>query len=76
MELLVLFPLFTFAQVSGQLLLKTENINVLIGREVFLKPSDIQFQNSTYDAVCKVEVINDEPMTQQVGVLIPQKSPS
>ncbi|GIY43648.1 FRAS1-related extracellular matrix protein 1 [Caerostris darwini] len=68
----ILFPFIIFVQVSGQLLLKTEEIHVLIGREVFLKPTDIQFQNSTHDAVCKVEVINNEPMTQQVGSLIPQ----
>ncbi|CAL1281073.1 unnamed protein product [Larinioides sclopetarius] len=72
MELYLLFPLFMFAQTSCQLLSKIEDIHVLIGREVFLTPTDIQFQNSTQGSVCKVEVINNEPMTQQVGVLIPQ----
>ncbi|XP_055926402.1 FRAS1-related extracellular matrix protein 1-like isoform X1 [Argiope bruennichi] len=72
MELYLLFPLFMFVHASGHLLSKIEDIHVLIGREVFLKPTDIQFQNLTNDSVCKIEVINNEPMTQQVGVLIPQ----
>ncbi|KAG8178825.1 hypothetical protein JTE90_015378 [Oedothorax gibbosus] len=55
-----------------QLLLNKENVVVQIGREVFLKPTDLQFQNSTQGSVCKVEVIGNEPMTQQVGLLLPQ----
>lgn len=68
----ILFSFAIFLQASSQLLLKKENILVLIGREVYLKPSDLQFQNSSDEAVCKVEVISNEPMTQQVGVLLPQ----
>lgn len=68
----ILFSFAVFLQVSSQLLLKKENIVVLIGREVYLKPTDLQFQNTTQASVCKVEVIGNEPMTQQVGLLLPQ----
>lgn len=70
LSLLMLFPLFT--EVFCQLLIKKENVRVLIGREVLISSSNLQFANSSDDSVCKVEVVTNEPMTQQVGLFEPQ----
>lgn len=68
--LYILFPLFS--EVICQLLLRKENVRVLIGREVYISSSHLQFINSSDDSVCKVEVISNEPMAQQVGLFEPQ----
>ncbi|XP_035228266.1 FRAS1-related extracellular matrix protein 1-like, partial [Stegodyphus dumicola] len=72
MKMILLFFLLLCTQVLSQILSKRNDIKVFIGREVLIKPADLQFQNSTQGAACKVEVVTKEPVTQQVGVLKPQ----
>lgn len=72
MKLFIYILLPLFSEVISQILLKKENIRVLIGREVYISSSNLQFINSSDDSVCKVEVVSNEPMTQQVGLFEPQ----
>lgn len=67
---IVLFVCFSNA--LSQLLVHKNDIEVPIGREVFLKPSDLYFHHSILDEICKVEVLENEPITQRVGLFEPR----
>ncbi|KFM81802.1 hypothetical protein X975_09815, partial [Stegodyphus mimosarum] len=47
MKIILLFFLLLCTQVLSQMLSKRNDIKVFIGREVLIKPADLQFQNST-----------------------------
>lgn len=63
---------FCASNVLSQLLVHKNDIEVPIGREVFLKPSDLYFHHLILDEICKVEVLENEPITQRVGLFEPR----
>ncbi|XP_013786136.2 FRAS1-related extracellular matrix protein 1-like [Limulus polyphemus] len=51
---------------------QTRDIDVAIGRGVFLQPQDLIFHGIGADDICRLEVVSVEPMSQRVGVLEPK----
>ncbi|XP_023221594.1 FRAS1-related extracellular matrix protein 1-like [Centruroides sculpturatus] len=56
----------------AQLLLYSKEIEVPIGREIYLTKNDLLFHTIDKGLICKVEVVTNEPMTQRVGLFEPQ----
>ncbi|KAK3090222.1 hypothetical protein FSP39_010172 [Pinctada imbricata] len=68
-----LLCLLFFYVASGQLLLVSKKeVTVKIGRDVYLKRDDLVFTKTTKGEECRVEVVQNDPITQRVGYLEPQ----
>ncbi|KAH3695332.1 FRAS1-related extracellular matrix protein 1-like [Dreissena polymorpha] len=67
--LLCLLPSFAHAA----LVLRTNTVTVKVGRTVFLSADDIVIRKSRKnDEGCRIEVVQNDPITQRVGVLQPK----
>jgi hypothetical protein len=61
--------------VSAGLVVRTNAITVKVGRTVYLNTDDIVIKNmKRRDEVCRIEVIQKDPITQRVGKLEPKVS--
>lgn len=56
---------------AGQILVSKKEISVDIGRSVFLRKDDLVFVDTTKKSECRVEVVQNDPITQRVGRLEP-----
>lgn len=56
---------------AGQILVSKKEISVDIGRSVFLRKDDLVLVDTTKKSECRVEVVQNDPITQRVGRLEP-----
>ncbi|ESO92424.1 hypothetical protein LOTGIDRAFT_233175 [Lottia gigantea] len=63
--------LFIFVPVFGSLLVDQREIKVNVGRFVHLERQDLVFVRIGRDEECRVEVVNNDPITQRVGHIEP-----
>ena len=60
---------------GGNLLVRQNDITVKVGRTVYLNPDDLVFKKPRRgDEACRVEVVQNDPITQRVGQLEPKVS--
>ena len=60
---------------GGNLLVRQNDITVKVGRTVYLNTDDIVFRKPRRgDEACRVEVVQNDPITQRVGQLEPKVS--
>ncbi|XP_034712307.1 FRAS1-related extracellular matrix protein 1a isoform X2 [Etheostoma cragini] len=70
-----LFPVFLLALTypsHGSLVKVNKGLKVRRGQTAYLQDGDLQFHIPRQKDACKVEVVLNEPITQQVGKLMPQ----
>ena len=59
---------------SGQLLISKRQVTVKSGRSIYLKKDDLVFTRTSKGEECRVEVVQNDPITQRVGYLEPTVS--
>ena len=60
---------------GGNLLVRQNDVTVKVGRTVYLNTDDIVFRKPRRgDEACRVEVVQNDPITQRVGQLEPKVS--
>lgn len=58
---------------GGNLLVRQNDITVKVGRTVYLNPDDLVFKKLRKgDEACRVEVVQNDPITQRVGQIEPK----
>lgn len=67
----VLFMISTSSTLA-QLLLNKRELTVQTGRSVYLRRDDLVFVRTEPGEGCRVEVVQNEPITQRVGTLEPK----
>lgn len=70
---ILLFSLFISSAI-GQILLSKRELTVRIGRSVYLRRDDIRFSRTESNGDCRVEVVQNDPITLRVGSLHPDVS--
>jgi hypothetical protein len=69
-EVWILLLFFVLASAGGQILVSKKELSVNIGRSVFLRKDDLVFVDSK-KSECRVEVDQNDPITQRVGRMEP-----
>lgn len=69
-RIILVFELIAFAYC--ELLAEKRDLSVKIGRSVYINPSNLVFRPLSRNVECKVEVVNNDPITQRVGTVEPQ----
>lgn len=65
-----ILQLFFVLTSAGQILVSKKELSVNIGRSVFLRKDDLLFVD-TKKSECRVEVDQNDPITQRVGRMEP-----
>ena len=75
MELVVgIFLLCLTLTTADQILISKKELSVDIGRSVYLRKDDLVFRDTSKKSECRVEVVQNDPITQRVGRLEPMVS--
>lgn len=72
---LLVFVCLSPVFVSGGLVIRTNTVTVRMGRTVYLNTDDIVVKKmKKSDEGCRIEVVQNDPITQRVGKLEPKVS--
>lgn len=75
MELVVVIFLSCLTLTTAdQILVSKKELSVDIGRSVYLRKDDLVFRDTSKKSECRVEVVQNDPITQRVGRLEPMVS--
>ncbi|XP_062583418.1 FRAS1-related extracellular matrix protein 1-like [Saccostrea cucullata] len=71
MDFEVWILLLFFLTSNAQILVSKKELSVNIGRNVFLRKDDLVFVDTAKKSECRVEVVQNDPITQRVGQVRP-----